>query len=166
LLLVVVFSDNGWLELRRMRAAHVRLLQENDRLNQDNQRMYRSIERMQKDPEFMENVARRELGMIRGDELIFTFKRDKKETIMMPAPEHYTAAMAKLYADQGYLRKAAEIYRHMAGLQPERQDLREELERIEQRIVASRAPTRKDIELLLREWMGMVKDNNGKRNRP
>jgi hypothetical protein len=85
---------------------------------------------------------------------------------MMPAPEHYTAAMAKLYADQGYLRKAAEIYRHMAGLQPERQDLREELERIEQRIVASRAPTRKDIELLLREWMGMVKDNNGKRNRP
>jgi cell division protein FtsB len=78
LLLVVVFSDNGWLELRRMRATHVRLLQENDRLNLDNQRMYRSIERMKNDPEFMENVARRELGMIRGDELIFTFKRDTK----------------------------------------------------------------------------------------
>jgi hypothetical protein len=85
---------------------------------------------------------------------------------MMPAPEHYTAAMAKLYADQGYLRKAAEIYRHMIGLQPERQDLREELDRIEQRIVAACAPTRKDIELLLREWMDMVKKDNGKRNRP
>ena len=86
---------------------------------------------------------------------------------MMPAPEHYTAAMAKLYADQGYLRKAAEIYRHMIGLHSERHDLREELERIEQRIAASCAPTRKDVELLLREWMGMVKkDNNGKRNRP
>ena len=78
LLLVVVFSDNGWLELRRMRATHARLLQENERLNLDNRRMYRSIERMQNDPEFMENVARRELGMIRGDELIFTFKRDTK----------------------------------------------------------------------------------------
>jgi cell division protein FtsB len=78
MLLVIVFGDNGWLELRRMRAAHARLLEENDRLNQDNQRMYRSIERMQNDPEFVETVARRELGMIRGDELIFTFKKDSK----------------------------------------------------------------------------------------
>jgi cell division protein FtsB len=74
LLLVVVFGDKGWLEMHRMRATHTRLLQENERLTQENLRMYRSIERMQNDPEFIENVARRELGMIRGDELIFTFK--------------------------------------------------------------------------------------------
>jgi len=78
LLLVVVFGDNGWLELRRMRATHAGLIQENNRLMFENQRMYRSIERMQSDPEFIEDVARRELGMIRRDELIFTFKKASK----------------------------------------------------------------------------------------
>jgi cell division protein FtsB len=75
LLLFVVFGDDGWLELHRMRATHATLLQENQRLMLENQRMYRNIERMQNDAEFIENAARRELGMIRRDELIFTFKR-------------------------------------------------------------------------------------------
>jgi hypothetical protein len=85
---------------------------------------------------------------------------------MMPSPESYTAAMARLYADQGYLRKAAEIYRHMICKHPDRGDLREELEKLERRIAGAASPTRKDVELLLREWIRMVKqDNNGKRNR-
>jgi hypothetical protein len=85
---------------------------------------------------------------------------------MIADPESYTAAMARLYADQGYLRKAAEIYRHLIRRHPERKELLEELKQVEERIAQSPAPTRKDIELLLREWMEMVKQsNNGKRNR-
>lgn len=78
LLLLVGFGDNGWLELIHMRATHARLLRENHRLARQNQRMYRNIDRLQNDPEYIENIARRELGMIRQDELIFKFTSDSK----------------------------------------------------------------------------------------
>jgi cell division protein FtsB len=80
LMLVVVFGDHGWLELRHMRAAHARLLQDNERLARDNMRLYRNIDRMQNDSEFIESVARRELGMIRKDELVFKFKSGPKSS--------------------------------------------------------------------------------------
>jgi signal recognition particle GTPase len=84
---------------------------------------------------------------------------------MIPAPESYTAAMARLYADQGYLRKAAEIYRHLIGRHPERSDLREALLQIEERIAQGSGTTRKDAELLLREWIEMLKQSKcGKHN--
>ena len=73
-LLVVVFGDNGLLELKHRRATHADLLRANDALTQANVRLSRTIERLQHDPEFVEALARRELGMIRADELIFQFQ--------------------------------------------------------------------------------------------
>lgn len=77
-LLVVIFGDNGLLELNRKHAAHDMLLQDNTRLTQENIKMYRAIDRLQNDATFVENIARQELGMIRSDELIFKFKSDSK----------------------------------------------------------------------------------------
>lgn len=73
-LLVVVFGDNGLLELKHRHATHAELLQANDALTQANVRLTRTIERLQRDPEFVEALARRELGMIRADELVFQFQ--------------------------------------------------------------------------------------------
>lgn len=73
LFLVVVFGDNGLVELRRMRATHDTLAQENERLTRDNMKMYRTVQRLQSDPAYIESVARSELGMIRADEVIFKF---------------------------------------------------------------------------------------------
>lgn len=78
LLLVVVFGDNGWLELSRMRATHARLIRENENLVRLNLQTVRTIDRLQNDPKYIENIARRELGMIRGDELVFIFRSDQK----------------------------------------------------------------------------------------
>lgn len=80
LLLLVVFGDNGFVELNRMWAAHDSLLQANELLTQKNLKKYRIIERLQNDPAFMEYTARRELGMVRSDELIFKFKSNKKSS--------------------------------------------------------------------------------------
>lgn len=77
LLLVLVFGDNGLVELSRMRTTQKRLAQENAQLTQNNLAMYRTVERLQNDPAYIENVARRELGMIREDELIFKFSIEK-----------------------------------------------------------------------------------------
>lgn len=73
-LLVVVFGDNGLLELKHRHDTHAELTQANDALTQANVRLSRTIERLQHDPEFVEALARRELGMIRADELIFQFQ--------------------------------------------------------------------------------------------
>ncbi len=75
-LLVVLFGDNGWIELRRLDRTHQVLLEGNARLTHENLQMYRSVDRLQNDPSFVENIARQELGMIRSDELIFKFKNE------------------------------------------------------------------------------------------
>ncbi len=77
---------------------------------------------------------------------------------MNPSSQLYTATMAKLFADQGYLRKAAEIYRTLIGESPDRDDLRTALADVEARIQARPAPTRKDAELMLREWIDLLKE--------
>jgi cell division protein FtsB len=74
-LAAILFGDKGYKELRHLRAAHERLRQSNARLTQENLQVYRTIDRLKNDPLYVENVARRELGMIRADELIFTFKQ-------------------------------------------------------------------------------------------
>lgn len=76
-MLVVLFGDNGMVELSRLRRTHRNLLNDNARLTQENLYTYRSIDRLQNDPGYVENIARRELGMIRSDELIFKFKDDE-----------------------------------------------------------------------------------------
>ncbi len=80
LLLVLVFGDNGLLELRHRRATYADLLRANDRLTQANVRLSRTIDRLQHDPAFVEALARRELGMIRADELIFQFQPRNPES--------------------------------------------------------------------------------------
>jgi cell division protein FtsB len=74
LLLFVIFGDNGWMELRRLQDTHRGLIIDNARLTRENSQMYDIVGRLQKDPEYIENIARRELGMIRTDEVIFKFK--------------------------------------------------------------------------------------------
>ena len=46
----------------------------------------------------------------------------------------YTRTMAKVYADQGNLAKAAEIYRYLLEAEPERRDLMDALFEIEKKL--------------------------------
>jgi cell division protein FtsB len=78
IMIVVLFGDNGLIELNRKNATHQRLLEDNARLTQENLKMYRTIDRLENDPAFVESVARQELGMVRPDELIFKFKSEVK----------------------------------------------------------------------------------------
>jgi cell division protein FtsB len=78
LLLVVILGDKGWVELRRLQHTHQALIKGNTLLTQENSKMYDTIDRLQNDPEYIENIARRELGMIRSNELIFKFNSESK----------------------------------------------------------------------------------------
>ena len=68
--LLAIWAENGALDLMRLKAEHRHLLQANERLTRENVDLYRQIERLKSDPAYIESVARRELGLIRPDEMV------------------------------------------------------------------------------------------------
>jgi cell division protein FtsB len=70
LLLFIMFSDSGLADLFKLKSDRDRLLQENEKLKQENLSLYRTIDRLKNDPEYIESIARKELGMIKRDEVI------------------------------------------------------------------------------------------------
>ena len=52
-------------------------MRKNEALTKKNLSLYREIERMKNDPKYVENVARKELGVIGKDEVIIKVKKRK-----------------------------------------------------------------------------------------
>jgi len=73
--LLVIFGDNALLELNRVKKERNILVKKNEELARENNAMYTEIERLKHDPEYIENVARRELGMIGKNEIIFKVEK-------------------------------------------------------------------------------------------
>ena len=74
LLLVIVFGDNGFVDVQLMKGERDRLTARIDQLTRENTTLYREIERLKHDLKYLENIARHELGMIGKDEVILKFK--------------------------------------------------------------------------------------------
>ena len=74
MLLFSLFSDRGLSDYFELKSDRDRLALENIRLKEKNDELYRTIERLRNDPEYIESVARKELGMIKKDEVIITPK--------------------------------------------------------------------------------------------
>jgi len=68
--LVIIFDDNGFVDLQKMRKQRDEIIKQNECLRDTNRALYREIDRLKNDTEFIENIARQELGMIGRDELI------------------------------------------------------------------------------------------------
>jgi len=74
LLLMIVFGDKGFLDLKRLGEEKAELIKTSNDVEAENLKLYRQVERLKNDPVFIENVARQELGMIHDDEVILKFK--------------------------------------------------------------------------------------------
>ena len=68
-------GDGGWMDLRRDRERLARLESEVASLEAQNDSLRLVLERMASDPDFLERVAREELGMIRPGEYLYRIKR-------------------------------------------------------------------------------------------
>jgi len=79
LLMFIIFSENGLADLKRLKTERDILLKKNDELTQKNLSLYREIERLKNDPEYVENVARKELGVIGKDEVVIKVKKGRKK---------------------------------------------------------------------------------------
>ena len=70
----------------------------------------------------------------------------------------YTKTMAKIYADQGNLGKAAEIYRYLLELEPGRRDLIDALSKVEKRLF-EKDP--EDLVKLFSKWVDLLLKHYG-----
>ena len=70
MLLLIVFAENGLIDLNSLRKERDRLVEKNESLARDNLVLYNEIERLKNDDKYIENIARQELGMIGKDEMI------------------------------------------------------------------------------------------------
>jgi cell division protein FtsB len=70
MLLLILFGDHGVADLNLLRSERDALVEKNEKLARENLLVYDKINRLETDLEYIENVARQELGMIGKDELI------------------------------------------------------------------------------------------------
>jgi len=78
-LLLIVFARNGILDLSKKKVELQESVAKNDELKEENKILYREVNRLKNDEEYIEQVARKELGMIKKNEIIVKFHSDKDE---------------------------------------------------------------------------------------
>ena len=74
MLLFIVFGENGLTDLYKLKMEKDNLSKKNDELKKENISFYREIERLKNDPRYVEDLARKELGVIGEDEVIIKVK--------------------------------------------------------------------------------------------
>ena len=72
------FGEKGILNLLRLRMEMVRVKEKNSQLEGENQRLREEIKRLQSDKRYIEEIARKELGMIKEGEIIYQFDTSPK----------------------------------------------------------------------------------------
>lgn len=70
LLLFIIFGESGLADLSILKREKDRIVQKNEKINQENLSKYREIDRLKHDLNYLEKVARDELGMIKEGEVI------------------------------------------------------------------------------------------------
>ena len=75
---------------------------------------------------------------------------------MDPNTDIVTATMARVYADQGYYEKAAEIYRQLLLRSPDRNDLADALAKAEAALEKSRSTDEDRLVSLFSRWFTLA----------
>ena len=71
----IIFSEHGLMDLNLLKSEKNSLVQRNEQIARENLSLSVEIGRLENDPDYIENVARQELGMIGKDELILNPKK-------------------------------------------------------------------------------------------
>jgi cell division protein FtsB len=77
------FGQHGFIHLYRVGKERQAYEQRIQKLKEKNQALFDEIQRLRTDPKYVEQVARKELGLVKENELIYRFKDDdtkKRET--------------------------------------------------------------------------------------
>jgi cell division protein FtsB len=79
LLWIVFAPGSGMFHLHQQKKHLAELKTEHEVLTQQNKEMKEDIERLQTDKGYLEKVAREDLGMLKKNEIVFDFAKEKKK---------------------------------------------------------------------------------------
>lgn len=71
--ILTFFGEKGMLHLLRLQKELVRIKEKNMKLEEENQKLREEVKRLQTDKRYIEEIARKELGMVKEGEIIYQF---------------------------------------------------------------------------------------------
>ena len=78
-LFVIAFSEKGAVDLYQLHLKKVRIERLCVDLQKQNRALYDNIQRLKNDGEYIENIARTELGMVGKDEMVYQFTKKEQQ---------------------------------------------------------------------------------------
>ncbi len=72
----ITFGQNSLLELHKMQKDRERYLKIISELKEKNRRLSDEIRRIKEDPEYLKAIARKELGLIKKNEVVYRFQKE------------------------------------------------------------------------------------------
>lgn len=77
-----LFGEKGLIKIIQLRRERDRIIADVSRIEEENKRLQEEIKRLREDSRYLESVARRDLGLIKENEILFIFEDEataKKE---------------------------------------------------------------------------------------
>ncbi len=71
---LILFSDKGFMDMKRLLSVKAAIEGRNVEIDRENKEIERKISRLKEDAEYIENIARQELGMVGKNDVVLTFK--------------------------------------------------------------------------------------------
>ena len=78
-----LFGEKGLIKIIQLRHERDRIVADVSRMEEENKRLQEEIKRLREDTRYLEAVARRDLGLIKENEILFIFEEEataKKES--------------------------------------------------------------------------------------
>ena len=73
------FGDKGILHLLRLQKEFARIKETNVKIEEENRRLREEVSRLQHEKRYIEEIARKELGMVKEGEVIYQFETPNNE---------------------------------------------------------------------------------------
>lgn len=70
------FGEKGVIKIIRLKRERDRIIADVSRMQEENTRLQEEIRRLREDPRYLESVARRDLGLIKENEILFIFEEE------------------------------------------------------------------------------------------
>jgi len=74
-----LFGEKGVVKIIQLRQERDRILSDVSQMREENKRFKEEIRRLREDPRYLESVARRDLGLIKENEILFIFEDEGVE---------------------------------------------------------------------------------------
>ena len=77
--LLTFFGDKGILHLLRFQRELTRIKEDNRKIEEENRKLREEVKRLQNEKRYIEEIARKELGMVKEGEIIYQFDPPKND---------------------------------------------------------------------------------------